>query len=278
MIRFLQTPGPIKKVILSGILLIFCGAMVITLIPGGGGVNLGIGGPGKGVVATVGSESVTAQDVERQARQMVRQQFPKGGAQASMLLPFFTSRAAEDLINQKAILVEADRLGLRVSEEELRDELQHGRYAATFFPDGKFVGQDAYEGMLQRAELTVPLFEAGVKEEILFNKLRSLISGSAIVTEGDIRQEFDRRNTKVKFDYAVLHKDDLLKEIRPSDTELKAYYDAHKAAYNNSIPEKRKVKYFVLDTAKLQAQTPVSREELQAYYADHRKNTDCRSR
>src|SRR4051812_19989488 len=271
MIRFLQTPGPIKKVILSGILLIFCGAMVITLIPGGGGVNLGIGGPGKGVVATVGSESVTAQDVERQARQMVRQQFPKGGAQASMLLPFFTSRAAEDLINQKAILVEADRLGLRVSEEELRDELQHGRYAATFFPDGKIVGQDAYEGMLQRAELTVPLFEAGVKEEILFNKLRSLISGSAIVTEGDIRQEFDRRNTKVKFDYAVLHKDDLLKEIRPSDTELKAYYDAHKAAYNNSIPEKRKVKYFVLDTAKLQAQTPVSREELQAYYADHRE-------
>ena len=28
MIRFLQTPGPIKKVILSGILLVFCGAMV----------------------------------------------------------------------------------------------------------------------------------------------------------------------------------------------------------------------------------------------------------
>ena len=271
MIRFLQTPGPIKKVILSGILLIFCGAMVITLIPGGGSsLNLGIGGPGKGVVATIGSEAVTAQDVERQARAMLRQQFPKGGAQTSMLLPFFTSRAAEDLISQKAILVEADRLGLRVSDEELRDEIQHGRYAATFFPDGKFVGQDAYEAMIQRAELTVPMFEQGVKEEILFNKIRSLVAGSAIVSESDIRQEFEHRNTKVKFDYAVFQKDDLLKEIHPSDAELKSYYDAHKANYNNSIPEKRKLKYVVLDTAKLQAETPVSHEELQSYYSDHR--------
>src|SRR5215831_4624201 len=255
MIRFLQTPAPIKKIILSGILLIFCGAMVITLIPGGN-LNLGFGGPGKGVIATVGDQTVTVQDVERQARQMVRQQFPKGGAQASMLLPFFTSRAAEDLISQKAILVEAGRLGLRVSDEELRDEIQHGQYASIFFPDGKFVGQDAYEAMIQRAELTVPRFEQGVKEEILFNKLRALVSGSAVVTETEVREEFDHRNTKVKFDYAVLQRDDLLKEIHPSDSELKAYYDAHKASYNNAIPEKRKVKYLLLETAKLQAQTP----------------------
>ena len=271
MIRFLQTPGKFKKIILSGILLVFCGAMVITLIPGGGsGLNLGIGGPGKGVVATVGGETVTAQDVERQARQMLKQQFPKGSAQASMLLPFFTSRAAEDLISQKAILVEADRLGLRVSDEELRDEIQHGRYAATFFPGGTFVGENAYESMIQQADLTVPMFEQGVKDQILFDKLRSLVSGSATVTEGDVRREFDHRNTKVKFDYAVLRKDDLLKDIHPGDAELKAYYDAHKATYNNSIPEKRKIKYFVLDTAKLQAQTPVSSEDLHAYYDQHR--------
>jgi len=269
MIRFLQTPGPIKKVILSGILLIFCGAMVITLIPGGN-LNLGFGGPGKGVIATVGDQTVTVQDVERQARQMVRQQFPKGGAQASMLLPFFTSRAAEDLISQKAILVEAGRLGLRVSDEELRDEIQHGQYASIFFPDGKFVGRDAYEAMIQRAELTVPRFEQGVKEEILFNKLRALVSGSAVVTETEVREEFDHRNTKVKFDYAVLQRDDLLKEIHPSDSELKAYYDAHKASYNNAIPEKRKVKYLLLETAKLQAQTPVTHDDLLAYYDQHR--------
>ena len=35
MIRFLQTPGPTKKIILGGMLLVICAAMVITLVPGG---------------------------------------------------------------------------------------------------------------------------------------------------------------------------------------------------------------------------------------------------
>ena len=34
MIRFLQTPGRTKKIVLGGLLLIICAAMVITLVPG----------------------------------------------------------------------------------------------------------------------------------------------------------------------------------------------------------------------------------------------------
>ena len=44
MIRFLQTPGPIKKIVLGGILLVICVMMVITLIPGGGFLNDLFGG------------------------------------------------------------------------------------------------------------------------------------------------------------------------------------------------------------------------------------------
>ena len=68
----------------------------------------------------------------------------------------------------------------------------------------------------------------------------------------------------------MLRKDDLLKQIQPSEAELKAFYERNKATYNNSIPEKRKVRYVVLDTAKIEAGTTVSREELQAYYDQHR--------
>ena len=35
MIRFLQTPGKVKKIVLGGLLVVICGAMAITLIPGG---------------------------------------------------------------------------------------------------------------------------------------------------------------------------------------------------------------------------------------------------
>ncbi len=269
MIRFLQTPGPALKIVLSAILVVICGSMVVTLIPGFGS-NLGLGGPAQGVVATVGGQPVTSVEVQREARQMLKQQFPQGGAQEAMLLPFFARQAAERLILQKAVIAEAERLGLRATNNELRDELQHGQYGPTFFPGGNFVGEQQYESMLEQANLTVPQFEQGVKDEILFNKLRDLVAQSALVTDAEVRQEFERRYVKVKFDYAVLRKDDLLKEIHPSETELKAFYEHNKAAYTNSIPEKRKIKYAVVNAAKIQAQTQVSRLDLQAYYNEHR--------
>ncbi len=161
MIRFLQTPGPIKKIVLGGLLTVICAAMAITLIPGGIGDSIGLGGPGQGVVAKVAGEPVTTLEVQREARQMLRQQFPRGGEQTAMLLPYFAERAAQNLISRRALVAEAERLGLRVTDEELRDELQHGRYSATFFPGGKFVGQQQYENILQNADLSVPLFESG---------------------------------------------------------------------------------------------------------------------
>jgi peptidyl-prolyl cis-trans isomerase D len=270
MIRFLQTPGPIKKIVLSSILLIFCGAMVITLIPGGLGSNLGFGQPPAGVVANVGSESVTRDEVVRQAQAMLRQQFPRGNAMSSQLLPFFTSRAAEQLITEKAIVSEAQRMGLRATDQDVVDELQHGPYAATFFPGGKFIGQDAYENLLLQNELTVPQFEQDIKNEILFRKLRDLVTSSATVNDAAVRQEFEKRNTKVKFQYAYFSEADLRKQIHPTDAELKAFYVQHKAEYNNSIPEKRKIAYTLIDTNKLAAATQVTDQELRSYYDQHR--------
>ncbi|MGA8869046.1 MAG: peptidyl-prolyl cis-trans isomerase [Candidatus Sulfotelmatobacter sp.] len=269
MIRFLQTEGPIKKVVLSGLLLLICAAMVIAFVPGGLGSDL-MGQPGKGVVAKVGGQDITADQVRQAARQMLQQQGQRLGANASMLLPFFAQRAADQLITRQALIDEAQHLGLRSTPEEVRDELQHGRYAEAFFPNGTFVGEAAYEDMLQRANLTPTAFEQSVGQEILISKLQALITGGASVSGDAIRQEFVKQNTKVKFDYAVLKQDDLRKGLHPTDEELKAFYDSHKNNYANSIPEKRKVKYAVIDIGKILAGVQVSHDELQAYYDQHR--------
>src|SRR4029077_1071034 len=115
-----------------------------------------------------------------------------------------------------------------------------------------------------------PVFEQNVKFDILLDKLRDLATGGVLVPEAEVRQEFEKQNTKVKFEYAVLRKDDLLKSIHPSEAELKAFYERNKANYNNSIPEKRKLRYVVLETAKVEAQTQVTPDDLQAYYDQHR--------
>jgi len=271
MIRFLQTPGPVKKVILGGLLTIICVFMVITLVPGFGSSNFfGTSEPQRGIVATVAGDDITSLEVQKEAKQMVARQFPKGGAQAAMLLPFFASQAAENLIQRDAIIAEARHLGLRATDDDVRDELQHGHYAEIFFPGGNFVGQAAYEERIQQADLTVPAFEQSVKNDILLEKIRSLVVGGASVTDAEVRDSFEKQNTKIKFDYAVIRKDDILKSIHPNDAELKAYYDQHKASYANSIPEKRKVSYVLLDSTKLQNDIKVSQQDLQAYYDQHR--------
>ena len=273
MIRFLQTPGPTKKIILGGMLLIICAAMVITLIPGGLGADL-MGQPGKGVIAKVDGGDITADQVRQTARQMAQQQAAQYGANASMLMPFLmqqaTRQAAEQLITRQALLAEAGRLGIHVTPQEVQDELQHGRYSATFFPGGNFIGQGEYERLLSGANLTPTTFEDAVSKDIVLTKLQALISGSASVSDSEIRKQFIKQNTKVKFDYAVLKQDDLRKGLHPTDAELKAFYESHKNTYANSIPEKRKIKYAVVDFNKLEGGVQVGRDELQSYYDQHR--------
>jgi len=270
MIRFLQTPGPVKKYLLGGLLLLITVSMVWYLVPSSGNSGYNFGGAKAGVVAQVEGGDVTADEVRQTARQMLQQQMPQGGPNMGMLLPYFTRRAAEQLIERQALLAEASRIGLRVTPEEVRDELQHGRYAATFFPNGSFIGQQEYEDMLQRANLTSTKFEEAVGNDILLTKLQALISGTAGVSEQEIHKEFVKQNTKVKFDYAVLKEDDIKKGLHPTDGELKAYYESHKASYANSIPEKRKIKYAVVDTNKVEASVPVTQDDLRAYYQQHR--------
>ncbi len=270
MIRFLQTPGPFKKYALGAILLVICVSMVWYLVPNAS--TLGIGAPSTaGVVATVSGEAIRTTEVQQQARRMVEQQFPRGGAQANMLLPFFAQRAFDDLVNEKILVVEARRLGLKATDDDLRDYLHQGQLGQTIFPEGKFIGQDAYQDLVSRFGYTVPVFEELVKEEVLVNKLRNLVSSSASVTDAEIRQQFEKQNTKVKFDYAVIKKDDILKSLHPADAELKAYFDLNQKTYVNSIPEKRQLKYVVFDTAKLLTQTQVTQQDLQAYYDQHRE-------
>jgi len=268
MIRLLQSAGPATKIILSGVLLIICAGMVITLIPGYGS-SLGIGSQQRGVVATVGDQQITADEVQHDAKLMARQQL-RGSPQSAMMIPYFAGQAAEQLINEKALVAEARRIGLRVSDEELRSDFEHGQYSSVFFPEGKFIGQEEYENLLQRNDWTVTQFETQQKELILIRKLRALVTGGAFISDAEARNEFQRQNTKVKFEYAVLSQSDLLKALHPTDQELKAYYDRNKATYNNSIPEKRQIEYVVIDSSKLGAATAVTSQEVQAYYDQHR--------
>src|SRR5260370_22466982 len=101
--------------------------------------------------------------------------------------------------------------------------------------------------------------------------LRCVVRSAACAGAPDVGGQSPRRNTKVKFEYAVITQADILKALHPADEELKAFYERNKATYNNSIPEKRQIKYVVLDSANLAAATTATDQDLQAYYHQHRE-------
>jgi peptidyl-prolyl cis-trans isomerase D len=269
MIRFLQESGAFKKYFLGAILVVICISMAWYLVPSFTGQTLGVSSTP--TVATVSGEDVTVTEVQRQAQRMLERQYPQAGAQASMLLPYFANPATQQLISEKILLAEANRMGLRASDDDVRQYLHRGQLGETLFPGGTFIGQQGYQDFASRLGFTIPQLEQAVKDDIVSNKLRAVVAATASVSDAEIKKQFDKQNTKVKFDYAVIKKDDILKAIKPADSELKAYYDRNKQTYVNSIPEKRQLKYVVLDTGKLLAQTQVTQQDLQSYYDQRRE-------
>lgn len=268
MIRFLQGQGRMKKIVLGGILVLIIIGMTVYLIPGvGGGVDFG--GPQGNVIAKVGDQEVTATEIQDTARRMGKQQFPSGFP--SQFMPFLMQRAAQQLITQKAMVTEAHRMGFKVTDAELQDELQHGPFASALFPGGTFVGENGYESFIQsNFNMGVQQFEQLLKTDLLVRKLRAALEGGITVSEQELRQQYQHENTKAKFDYAVITLDDVMKQIHPTEAELKSYFEQHKQQYANALPEKRQARYIVIDTEKVRQQVQVTPQELQQYYNSHR--------
>jgi peptidyl-prolyl cis-trans isomerase D len=269
MIRFLQTPGPMKKIVLGALLLVICVMMVITLVPGGlFGDYFGRDLSTAGVLAKVGTEDISLQEVAQRARLIGRQQFH--GNVPPTIMPFLLQRAADGMIVQGALAYEAGRMGLGVSDKELVEYLHQGQFGQMFFPGGNFIGQQQYEDFVQNQfGMSVAEFEKELKNTISQQKLLSAVSAAATVSDKDVEEQVKKQDTKVKFDYAVLTLEDVKKQIKTTDVELKAFYEQNKQQYVNSIPEKRKARYILIDTAKVADSIPVTQADLQAYYNQH---------
>ncbi|HLY92670.1 MAG TPA: peptidyl-prolyl cis-trans isomerase [Candidatus Angelobacter sp.] len=260
MIKFLQSGNRAAKYILAGFLLILAASMVVYLIPN---FMSDTSTAPTGVVATVGGHDITRNEVARVLQDQARQQnIPP------QFMGFMAQRAIQDLIQQAEITYEAERMGLSVSDKELRDDLQT-TYKEAFFPDGKWVGPQQYKQLLQNYNLTVDQFENSVKQNLLRRKLFSVVAGNATVPESDVEQAYKDKNTKIKVQYAILSLDDVLKSIKPTETELKAYFEANQPRYQNAIPEKRQIKYFVINDKDVADQVKLDPAEVQNYYNSH---------
>ncbi len=242
------------RILLGAVVLVLGGSMLLYLVP----QSPVSGEVSTDTVARIGDESVSVQDVRQQLNQ-IEQRNPN----MKPLEALYAQQILKQLVFQKEIEYEAKRLGITVSDQERADRIR--QYVPTAFNAGAFVGMDRYSAEVQaRFQLTVPVFEELIRQGLLEEKFRKLVTDGISVGPAELQDEFRYKNEKVKLDYALSKPEDLEARISPDEAEIHSAYEKNKAKYQ--VPERRVVRYAVVDVNQIRQTLQISDDLLKQQY------------
>jgi peptidyl-prolyl cis-trans isomerase D len=249
-----------KQILVKIFIGIFVGligiSMLLYLVPQGPGT--GADADASDVVAKVGNQAVTLADVRQQLSEITRRnQVPKA------LEGLYARQILNQLVFAKEIEYEAGRLGIKVTNEEIADRVK--QYLPTAFNGDSPVGMDQYTTQVQqRFQMTVPMFENVIRQSLLEEKFRRLVTDGVSVSPHELEEQYRYQNEKVKLDYALIKPEDLESKITLDDAAIRAYYEKNKSRY--TVPEKRVVEYGLLDQEKIRQSVQISDDDLKIKY------------
>jgi peptidyl-prolyl cis-trans isomerase D len=147
------------------------------------------------MVANVNGDVITGEELNREYRnlydtykQIFKDQFNEA------MTKTLRTQALRELVQGRLLVQEAGRMGLKVSDDELRGEIVK---VPAFSPQGKF-DQRVYEYYLQRENITPAVFETQLRDFMLRKKLENLIEDSVDVTDAELEAAYAAANPKAK--------------------------------------------------------------------------------
>jgi peptidyl-prolyl cis-trans isomerase D len=148
---------------------------------------------GGSAVAKVGGEVITSDEYNRvyrnlyeNYREMLKDQMNDTFAKN------LRSQALQELIVSRLFVQEAERIGMRVSDEELQASIMK---MPSFAQGGKF-DRVVYERILERINMTPAVFEASQRELLLRQRLERLVRDGVVVTDQELEAAYRQKNPK----------------------------------------------------------------------------------
>jgi peptidyl-prolyl cis-trans isomerase D len=223
------------------------------------------------VVASVNGREITVgrfRRVYQQQMQQYRQQFGANADEKLLKQLGIDQRVVQQMIEEESALAEATRLGITATDEEVRERI---RSMPGLQENGHFIGGERYRQILQMQNppMEPSEFEEQVRRGITVQKLQSAVTNWITVPDADVDVEVKRRNEKVKLASVTFTADKFRSEVTATDAEIAARFEEHKNEYK--VPEKRKVKYALVDTQSIRARTQVSAQDVQRSYEDNQQ-------
>lgn len=213
-----------------------------------------------GYVAKVNDKIITYEEYQNRYKMADDEIRRYGGA---VQIDNLSKRILESLVNEKLMLIEAEKLDIPATDLEL---VSYIRSIPSFQLNGEF-NIDQYEMVLRNNGLNPEQYEKAVKDEIKMRKMTNLIyQTQSIATDKEIENEYNYRKSNITVDYAAIPLNTFEKNIpaNPDDAALKEYYDLTKEVYR--VPAEIKVKYVSFDKNKFLSNYTVSDEQAKAYY------------
>ena len=220
-------------------------------------------------IAKVAGQDITANEFRRTYQAQIQAyRSAYGGQMNEQLLKQLgvEQQILQQMVDERASLAEARRVGISVSDAEVRQRILS---IPAFQENGAFIGEQRYQQLLrmQRPPMTAAEFEDNVRRQLTIQKLRSSITDWLSVPDNELEQEYRRRNDKVKLAVVSFTADNLRSQVAVNDADVASFFDAHKD--NFKIPEKRKIRYLLIDIEALRAKVIVPAAEIERTYNDN---------
>jgi peptidyl-prolyl cis-trans isomerase D len=173
--------------------------------------------------------------------------------------------ALSRLVDKTLLLQAGERLGLTVSDAELREVIQSYPF---FQRDGKF-DPKRYEWLLARNHLSPADFEQQERQRLLLKKVLEEVGSFAKVSDLELAEYSRLAQEAVEVRYLELSPQRFLAKQNPGDAEVARYYQDNQALFK--VPDRARAAYLAFHTKDFLNRVQVSNEEEKDYLSEHLK-------
>ncbi|HRH42762.1 MAG TPA: peptidyl-prolyl cis-trans isomerase [Pyrinomonadaceae bacterium] len=251
MLKFFSRLERTRNFVLLIFAIMMAASLVLFYAPTRNGVQTNLSSSSE-TAAKVGSEVITVGEIATQKENLSRM-YGGRSIPAKLLI--------DGMVRERIVRAEVNRLGLTATDAEVAANI----LASNKPQDGKPFDQKVYEQNVTEQFGSVKAYEQAVRDQIGAQKLEAYITSGVSVSEAEVVDDYKRRNTKFDLSFVTVSTAELAKTLKPSDEELKAYFEANKKNYYIGVPQK-KIRYIFINTSKIGEKLNIPDEDLKAEY------------
>ena len=215
------------------------------------------------VVAVVNGDGISLRDYQQsyqEALEAIQRQNPRI-TREQLAAENLGPRVLNSLIMQKLLAQEAARMGITVSPLEMRQAVESVQ--AFQNSEGKF-DPELFKRLVENQHRSVAAFERKLASDMLNQKLERLVAAGVWQNEAESRAYYDYLRQKRALTYVFLPASRFAAEVKPSDADITAYYEAHKQEYTR--PARAAVDYVAVSPTLLVTPDSISEADARAEY------------